>query len=250
MPVLMYERTDDGVTRSNVVTTWRTEFDGEEHRTIAEDLDEAIDDVLDSAVNLWFTNTAIDAQTELIRMWAIGRAVAEAKTLDHPAMVNEYRIHLWQAMEQKALLGIRSDGSVFTNWANLRSKSRPRTTRNDRHLFEVGLWMQQMPLDDCAVLFVGRASIASELFRRPAFRSLKMRSAFGRWISAHDDESLAWLKVKRNYLNLAKAVVKRWPARGPGSAKRPEHYTDKRLESELKRVLDPVVDAALARVGG
>lgn len=248
MPVLMYELNGNGDLHSQVVTSWSSNFDGEEYRSVAEDLDVAIDEVLDSAVELWIANSDTDAQTELIRVWAVGRAVAATQLLDHSAMDNEYRINLWQAMEQKVLLGIRSDGLIYSNWTQLRSRAPKVTTRPDRHLFEVGLWIQNMPLVDCAVLFLGQSALCSELFRRPAFRSLKMRSAFLRWIRAHDGQSLQWVSVKRNYVELAKAVVKRWPARGPGSAKRPEHYSEQRLDAELKRVLDPLVESALALV--
>jgi hypothetical protein len=241
----MYERDDDIKLRTTVVTSWRTDFDGEEHREIAEELDVAIDGVLDLAIELSISNAAVDAQSELIRIWSVGRAVKSKQTLNHPAMLNEYRINLWRAMEQKALLGIRSDGTIYSNWTHLRSHAPRVTKRPDRHLFEVGLWIQHLSLTDCAALFLRQSSLASELFRRPAFRSLKMRSVFHRWIVNHDQQSLDWISVKRNYVGLAKRVVKRWPARGPGSAKRPEHYSEERLYAELKRVLDPVIASAL-----
>ena len=247
MPVLMYELSGDGNLRSQVVTSWSSNFDGEEHRSVAEDLDVAVDGVLDLAVELWIANSVTDAQAELIRMWAVGRAVTERQILDHPAMDNEYRINLWRAMEQKALLGIRSDGLIYSNWGQLRSKSRPRTTRNDQHLFDVGLWIQQQTIAEVNVIFCGRASNAQEMSRRQACRSLNMRRALGHWIENQDPQIRHWIATKSNYLQIPKAIVKRWPAHGPGSAKRPEHYSDERLNAELRRVLGPVKNSALAR---
>ena len=43
-----------------------------------------------------------------------------------------------------------------------------------------------------------------------------------------------------NFEQLAKALVKRFPARGPGSAKRPVHYSENELYEEVRKVLDPI----------
>ncbi len=243
MPVLMWQKTDEEKMYSRVVTSWRAEFDGEEYRDLAETLDVQIDKVLDSAVELFDKNRYIEAQREFIRIWSLGRAVANSEILQHDAMKNELRVNLWLAMDQKALLGVRCDGETEDAWSNIRSNVRRITSRPDRHLFEVGLWLQQQELMEARDTFIGRSGIVSELFRRPAIRSLKMRQALQRWISAQMPDTHDWLLVKSNYISLAKAIVKRWPARGPGSAKKPEHYTDERLDVELARVLDPLVKA-------
>ncbi len=88
---------------------------------------------------------------------------------------------------------------------------------------------------------MGRASNPERAFLRQAMRSLKIRKSLQRWLMLQDDQALEWLSKTSNYVALCKAIVKRWPDRGPGSAKRPEHYRDERLDMELARVLDPVV---------
>ncbi len=135
MPVLMWEERVDGKRFARVKTSWRTAFDGEEHRELAEMLDAEIDEVLDGAVELLERNESLEAQREFIRTWSMGRAIAESGILDHDAMRNEQRINLWQAMEQKALLGVRADGEPESRWSSVRSNVKHVISRPDRHLF-------------------------------------------------------------------------------------------------------------------
>lgn len=241
----MWHENQDGKRYTKVKTSWNTEFDGEEHRDLAETLDAEIDKVLDNAVKLMDSRLELGAKREFIRTWSLGRAVAQSSILDHKAMQNEVRLNLWQAMEQKALLGIRSNGDTETGWRRVRSKVMHVTSRPDHHLFEVGLWMQQQEFKDAMTVFMGRASNAEKAFRRLSMRSLKMREALQRWISKQDDNMHAWLFKTANYEGIfCKAVIKRWPAQGPGSAKRPEHYTQERLDRELAKTLEPIIQQA------
>lgn len=244
MPVLMWLENEDGKRYTKVRTSWNTEFDGEEHRDLAETLDAEIDKVLDNAVKLMDSRLELGAQREFIRTWSLGRAVAQSSILDHEAMQNEVRLNLWQAMEQKALLGIRSNGEPEIGWRRVRSNVDHVISRPDRHLFEIGLWMQQQEFEDATIVFMGRSSNPERAFLRQSMRSLKMREALQRWMLRQDDNVLAWLSKTSNYVSIYKAVVKRWPDRGPGSAKRPEHYSQQRLDRELAKTLEPIIQQA------
>ena len=244
MPVLMWDQNQDGKRYTKVKTSWNTEFDGEEHRDLAEALDAEIDKVLDNAVKLTDSVLHLDARREFIRTWSLGRAVAQSNILDHDAMNNELRVNLWHAMDAKALLGIRSDGKSEDQWTNVRSNVAITTSRPDHHLFEIGLWLQQQEFIDAMITFAGSAGVANLWFTRTAIRSLKIRQAIQRWISEHKSDHEKWFADRKNYEFIAKAIVKRWPDRGPGSAKRPEHYSQERLDRELARVLEPIIQQA------
>ena len=244
MPVLMWLENEDGKRYTKVKTSWSTEFDGEEHRDLAETLDTEIDKVLDSAVKLMDSVLHLGAQPEFIRTWSMGRSISASGILQHEAMQNEVRINLWQAMEQKALLGIRSNGNAEIGWRKVRSNVNHVISRPDRHLFEIGLWMQQQEFVDAMMVFMGRTTNPERAFLRQSMRSLKMREALQRWISNQHDGMLSWLSKTSNYVGIYKAVAKRWPDRGPGSAKRPEHYSEERLDRELARILDPLIQQA------
>lgn len=241
MPVLVWERRDDGKLRSDVITSWRTEFDGEEYRELAEALDREVDVVLDRAVKMLDESSGIDATREFVRTWVLGRAIEESGILNHKAMKNETSINLWVAMDKKTLLSVRSDSTEESSWLRIRSRAQRVTSRPDQHLFDVGLWIQQQDLDQARVIFAGSAGLARNAFRRPVMRSMKMRESLERWLSAQTPEVLEWVSVNKNHSLLQKAIAKRWPNRGPGSAKRPEHYSDERLDMELFRLLDDVV---------
>lgn len=244
MPVLMWLENEDGKRYTKVKTSWNTEFDGEEHRDLAEALDAEIDKVLDNAVKLMDSRLELGAKRGFIRTWSIGRSIATSGILQHEAMQNEFRINLWQAMDQKALLGIRSNGDTETSWRRVRSKVMHATSRPDHHLFEIGLWLQQQEFKDAATTFMGSSGIAADWFTRTVVRSLKMRQAINHWISKLEPEHQQWFSTKTNDRAIIRALAKRWPARGPGSAKRPEHYSQKRLDRELAKTLEPIIQQA------
>ena len=240
----MWLENEDGKRYTKVKTSWNTEFDGEEHRDLAEALDAEIDKVLDNAVKLMDSRLELGAQPEFIRTWSLGRAVAQSNILDHDAMNNELRVNLWQAMEQKALLGIRSNGNTEIGWRRVRSKRKRVVPRPDRHLFEIGLWLQQQEFEDATVTFMGSSGIAYKWFTRNPLRSLRMRQAIQRWTSEHKSGLDKWFADAKNYESIAKPIAKHWPDRGPGSAKRPEHYSQKRLDRELAKILEPIIQQA------
>lgn len=244
MPVLMWLENEDGKRYTKVKTSWNTEFDGEEHRDLAETLDAEIDKVLDNAVKLMDSRLELGAQPEFIRTWSMGRSIATSGILQHEAMQNEQRIDLWLSMEHKALLGIRSNGEPEIGWRRVRTNIDYVRSAPSRHLFEIGLWIQQQDFKDAMAVFMGRTVNLHDAFYRQSMRSLKIRQALQRWLSNQDDETLAWLSQKTNFRNIYKAVAKRWPARGPGSAKRPEHYTQERLDRELAKTLEPIIQQA------
>ncbi len=109
--------------------------------------------------------------------------------------------------------------------------------RIERDIFAMGLWLQEQELEDALATFGGSLQNALEIQRRESLRSTKMRSALGRWFLGLDPIQRSRLFKGREFIAIAKVLRQRWPSRGPGSAKRPVHFTDHDLDREVSRVL-------------
>ena len=81
---------------------------------------------------------------------------------------------------------------------------------------------------------------AREIHRRGAINSKNLRDALALWFGELCPERRSKLTKNGNFVPLAKALAKRFPARGPGSAKRPVHYPGDELCEEVRKVLDPI----------
>jgi hypothetical protein len=245
MPVLIWQETNEGP-RGSVETDWETLFTPEELREEAEALDRRLDDVLDSAV-CESRILASGIAPEFARAWAIGRAIRESGILQSAALANEKRESLWLAVARKCRLGIRSDGSAAPEWAELRPSTAREPRREGRRLdyFEMCLWLADQEFGDAAMTFGGSIRNTWQMLERPTLRPLAVRDAVKAWLWDMGDDEKARATSTTVFPELMKALRSRWPDRGPGSAKRPLHYTPAELMSEASRVLDHALEEAL-----
>ncbi len=240
MPVKMWDRDERGRYTSRIETNLNTGLGGEEYRAEAEELDQRIDIVLERTVQL-LPETPLDRgkSQEFAKRWAIGRAIAESDIHRSSQIVSEPNLHpLWRAMAIKCRLGIRSTGAIEDRWSTLIPFRESEPERIERDIFALGLWLQEQELNDAQDAFGGKLGNAREIHRREALRSINMRNALARRFRGLDAEQRSQLLRTKEFALIAKALQRRWPSRGPGSAKRPAHFADDDLDRELGRVLD------------
>lgn len=238
MPVKIWDQDDRGRYTSRIQTSLNVGLGGEEYRADAEELDVQIDAVLERAVHLLpETTNSRDKSREFVKRWAIGRAITESGILQSPHIAFEPRVHLWLAMARKCRLGIRSTGVVEHRWSSLIPKRELEPNRIERDIFALGLWLQEQDLDDALDAFGGRLANAREIHRRESLRSINLRNALARWCRASDPDKRSEFFQAKEFVAIAKTLQRRWPSRGPGSAKRPVHFADGDLDRELGRVL-------------
>ena len=239
MPVLVWELTAKGA-RSTVETTRRFAFTVEELRHEAELLDRELDTVLDTTVAEVAKLEAGGAHVEFVRAWSIGSALRESDVLTGPPMRNEPRHLLWLALAQKCRTGIRSDERTDSRWEALRPSTAREPRREGRKLdyFEMCLWLAEQPFEEAVQTFGGSVRNVWQMLERPTLRPLVVRQAFREWLQQQDDDVRAELLTPGEFPELMKALRARWPDRGPGSAKRPVHYTEQQLTAEIAAVLD------------
>ena len=238
MPVKIWNQDDQGRYTSVIRTSLNSNLGGEEYRADAEELDAQIDTVLERATYLLSeTTNKQHKRREFVKRWAIGRAITDSGILQSPHIASEPKVHLWLAMARKCRLGIRSTGVVEQHWSTLIPNRELEPKRIERDIFAIGLWLQEQELDDALDAFGERLANAREVHRREPLRSTNLRSALTRWFRALDPDQRSRLVRGREFVAIAKALQRRWPSRGPGSAKRPVHFSDDDLDRELRRVL-------------
>ena len=241
MPVKLWDRDALGHYTSAIETSWDTMLGGEEYRAKAEELDAMIDNVLDRVSQL--SSVRSDEQgnrQELVKQWAIGRAVSESRILHSPHLASERRSLLWLAMARKCRHGVRSSGALKEQWRTLVPERKMEPQRIERDIFAISLWLQEQELEDAQIAFGGNLSNAREIQRRESLRSIKLRNALSRWFLCLDPSQRLQLYRGEKFITIAKALQCRWPSRGPGSAKRPVHFTDHDLDCEIHRVLNQI----------
>ena len=250
MPVKFWYEDKDGTIRSRVITGWDKVYRGEEYRVEAEHLDTLIDGVLDAAVARADhpSVVAVSADQRFKVIWSFGRTVKDSGILRHRALATEQQTILWRAMAAKSRLGIRSGYPRVPRhegWRILRGKREPDVTNRGggvQDTFETALWMQQHDLVEAACLFGGKLGNAREIGCRRGINVPQVRHALLRWIQRLDDDVRRIIHVRRNFQQVAKALTARWPYRGSGSARRPEHLGPDELYRELSRALGPVLE--------
>ena len=181
----------------------------------------------------------------------MGRAVSASDILRHEAMLGETRTLLWQALTAKAWYGIRSDLGRDPRWRDLIPRNRRKwqtQAQKTRHydFLEIGYWLREQQLHDAGEVFGWKFNNARELFVRSALRSIKLRQAVLYWLRRQSpdlrDRLAKASRGKIGFEMIPKALQKRFPASGPGSALLPQHYT----EAELRQIVGDVLDAAIA----
>ena len=247
MPVKLWQRDSHDKYTSRVVTQWDRPLGGEEYRAQAEELDQRLDDVLDDALVRLESVKNVDANIRFKRIWCVGRAVRESGILQLPALRTERRALLWRAMAWKCWLGTRHDFKVGsdpeTRWHTLRpgKQAEPKNPFRVHDLFETGFWLQQQELADAVFTFGGRVSNVRGIDLRTSINSPAMRTALNSWLKALPAEHRELAHRSSNFEKIAKNLRARWPDRGFGAARRPEHQDPEELLDEVHEVLDPLV---------
>ena len=241
MPVKIWDRNQESL--SSVVETVRpASLRGEMFRVEAEALDWEIDRVLDMASALSVSvGTDTPEQAAFVRRWAIGRALADSGLLQSEYLEPQETQALWRAMARKCRLGVRADSTHEERWYNLIPARESDPRRAERDVFAVGLWLQEQELEQAMIAFGASRANAIDVHRRGSIRSRIFRDALARWFAGLAPPLRSQLGRRTNFTPLAKALAGRFPARGPGSAKRPEHYSEEDLYEEVRKVLDPLV---------
>ena len=244
MPVLLWSERD-GVRATEVRSGRSVRLSTEEFRAEAEALDPQLDALLDDALALLAEQAGDAKPTPLLKAWVLGRAVARAGVLQSAALRDEVRELLWHALAHKCWYGLRADGSREPRWRLLRSSTEdrvnPQLTKGKRRIFEdfeIGLWLQEQKYDEVAAIFCGKMSSAKELFRRTAQRHVSLRRAILYWLGQQSDELRGQLKNTHEFRAIPKALAKRFPSRGPGSARLPQHIDEETLQEIVADVLD------------
>ena len=242
MPVKIWDRSSEGLLTNSVHTTRPTTLRGEEYRGEAEALDQQIDQILDRAAGLTSSaQTQGAASLAFIERWSLGRALAEASLLESSYLELDERKYLWAALARKCRLGVRASGQPAKEWTGLIPEREADPSRIERDVFSRSLWLQEQELSQAQVTFGSRLFNAKELHNREAINSKQLRDALARWLSGLNETRRAQLTSSKTFSAIAKALAARWPSRGPGSAKRPVHYSEEDLYHELCEVLDPRV---------
>ena len=250
MPVKIWDRTSGGALTSRVETSRSQSYRGERYRADAEALDEEIDRMLDHSIALAECVPAAEAGPQaFVRRWSVGRALAESKLLDSEYLEPSEHKLLWLAVARKCRLGVRSDGSREENWRGLIPHRDLDPGRIELDVFAVGMWLQEQEIEVAMASFCASLTNATEIHRRGAIRSRNLRDALALWFGKLCPASRGKLTKTGNFEQLAKTLAKRFPARGPGSAKRPVHYSQDELYEEVRKVLDPLAAVLVPKRG-
>ena len=238
MPVKIWE-IDKDVLCSKVVTGWDTLWTAEEYREDAEELDRCLDDVLDGALKRVRSGRKTGASPKFLRAWAVGRALEESGVYDSPALKNEHRQLLWRALARKCRMGARATREQDRRWCDLRPSTtqEPRREGGKLDYFEMCRWLAEQDLEDAILTFGGSIRNAWQMLERPALRPISVRRILKEWFTSRSKDVRERLFQQDVFAELMKTLRKRWPNRGPGSAKKPIHYSDDRLKTEMYELL-------------
>lgn len=247
MPVLLWSPSDSGKFEGRVRTTRRSRFGAEEHRPTAEFLEREMNDMLDHALDLVTSvQAASKAELVFVRRWSLGRALATSHLLESIHLEPTEDKFFWEALGIKCRLGIRNLGQTEPGWKELIPLRESDPTRIERDVFARGLWLQEQELKDAQLTFGSSVTNVRELHNRSSLRSVKLRNALRDWFYQMDEDGQSRLYSIKEFPQLAKVLAKRWPGRGPGSAKQPVHYPQDELDEEVRRVLEPVARSILS----
>ena len=240
MAVKIWNMDESGVMISTIRTDNRSGIGGEQLRPQAEELDAEIDRVLDEAHRLLTQEHRKGKSNLFAKRWAIGRAIANSQILESANLEAGQRPDLWLAMARKCRIGVRHSGDRVKKWRGLIPDREMEPQRIERDIFGIAKWLQEQNLNGAAVAFGSGLHNASEIWRGEALRSKNFREAPAQYFAGYNAEDRATLYKSQAYTSLAKALRRRWPSRGKGSAKRPVHYDQEELLAEMKKVMDPV----------
>ena len=253
MAVLIW-REEEGVLINHIRSGRHVFLSAEEMRPEAELLDRELDLLLDDALNQIEEYANEKKATPLLKSWSIGRAVARSGVQYHKAMHEEKREMLWEALAHKCWYGVRADTSRDFLWRGLRDTSNkgkrrvnPKKSQGNANRyqdFEIGLWLSDQEFKEAGQVFGDYISNAYDLYRRPTLKSHELRKAIYCWLQRQAEEVKFELRKAKpgtgGFSIIAKALVHRFPSRGPGSTLLPQHYEP----DELQAIVNDVLDAA------
>ena len=241
MPVKVWDRMSDGTLTSRIETSRSNSYRGERYRADAEALDREIDRMLDHAVALSASvPVRKPGSSPFVKRWAIGRALVESNLSESEYLEADEHKSLWLAIARKCRLGVRSSGNLEDSWRGLISHRDFDPLRTERDVFAMGRWLQEQEIAPAMAAFGAKLANAHILHYRSAINAKKLRNALAQWFEGLHPARRTALTEKKNFVLLAKALAERFPARGPGSAKRPVHYSEEELYEEMRKTLDPV----------
>jgi len=256
MAVLVWSERD-GALGNSIRSGRRVALSAEEFRPEAEALDKALDALLDMA---WHTLTLITKYdngkprfNSFEQAWVLGRAVHISDIMRHEAMQGEERVLLWQALTAKAWYGIRHDVTRDPRWRELNPKrnkllqAKPSSAKAFEFL-DIGYWLREQQLHDAGEVFGWKYVNAQDLRDRTSLRSVELRQAVLYWLrrqvpEVQDELAKPKIKGKKRFSIITKALSKRFPAKGPGSALLPQHYPEDELRVIVNKTLDAARDA-------
>ena len=240
MPAKIWHQGDQGL-YSQIETDRIRVWTPEEHRAEAEELDYALDSVLDHALARVQEQVHRGAPVGFLRAWAVGSALRDSHVFESPALKNERSQLLWKALSRKCRTGARSSDGEEPDWMDLRPKGveEPRREGGRLDYFEMCRWLAEQDFDDGLATFGGHVRNVWQMLERPSLRPMVLRQAFLRWLYSLSDSMRERCVEPKIFPELMKVLRKRWPDRGPGSAKRPVHYEEETLAVEIGMLLNP-----------
>jgi hypothetical protein len=243
MPVKIWDASENGLS-SKVVTDWDTIWTSEEYREDAEELDRHLDEVLDGALRRIQNSKHTGTPPSFLRAWAVGRALRQSGVFDSPALKSERRQLLWRALARKCRTGARSTREEDRRWLDLRpSKERePRREGGRLDYFEMCWWLAEQDLEDAIATFGGSIRNVWQMLERPALQPISVRQALQSWLDCQPEPIKEKLLEQQMFAELMKTLRRRWPDRGPGSAKKPIHYNDNAVRTEVHKLLSPFAE--------
>ena len=254
MAVLVWSERD-GALGNSIRTGRHVALSAEEFRPEAEALDRTLDCVLDMA---WHALAVITQYRNgqprfnaFEQVWVVGRAVRFSQIMHLEAMQGEFRALLWQALAPKAWYGNRHDTTPDPRWRDLIPRNRTKwkaQPKNPKALdfLEIGYWLSAQQLHDAGEVFSWKFTNAREVYVRPSLQSIELRQALLFWLRLQSPglrEALSKsARGKIGFEVIPKALQKRFPSKGLGSALLPQHYPEDELRAIVCETLDKARD--------
>lgn len=247
MAVKIWNLDESANLTSGIRRMGRSGMGTEEFRPQAEALDAEIDRILDEAIVLLNQQGTGTKHSLFAKRWAIGRAIAESKILDSPHFDMGDKPDLWLGMARKCRLGVRHNGKRErdSEWRGLIPEREMEPKRIEVDIFGMGSWLQEQDLRDAKLAFGGGLHNAKQIWSGESLRSKSLRDVLAAYFSGFEETDRDYLYRIPKYAVLAKALRRRFPSRGRGSAKRPIHFEHDELLSEMRKVLDPLSESLL-----
>lgn len=255
MAVLIWSE-EEGELVNRVRSGRRVFLSAEEMRPEAEALDRELDGLLDDALELVNELAGDKKASPFMKSWSLGRAIARSGALSHEAMQGEKKELLWESLTHKCWFGVRADATRDFRWRGLRDTSKnserrvnPEKSKGNKFRYEdfnIGLWLSDQDYEETSLIFGDKLKYAVELYRRPTLKSHQLRKAIYCWYQRQTEEVKEELGSAKSgsggFTIIAKALVHRFPFRGPGSILLPQHYPPDELQAIVNEVLDAARD--------